>query len=73
MPRSRSAGRGNLIFRLDRYWQFNGTYDDPSGAKQTLLITIRQSDDDHFVVNIRGADTNAPHDAVVETTYTRKK
>lgn len=52
---------------------YAGAFDDPSGVKQPLVISLRQVDDDHFVVNIRGADPNAPHYAVQETAYARKK
>ncbi len=50
-----------------------GSYDDASGSRQLLLVTVRQIDDDHFITRIRGADPEAPHYAVLETTYTRKK
>jgi hypothetical protein len=43
------------------------------GAKQSLYVTTRQLDDDHFVVELFGKTPDGEKGPTVETTYTRKK
>ena len=48
---------------------YTGSFDSGVGAKQTLDVTIRQIDDDHFIVRL-GSAAGGP---VLEETYSRKK
>ena len=52
--------------------RYSGAFLGPSGARQTLRVTITQQDADHFVVRLLG---EGPGDATstLETTYTRVK
>jgi hypothetical protein len=51
--------------------RYTGAFLGPEGKAQTLHVTVRQTDEDHFMVRMIGEGTleTAP---VVETTYTRK-
>lgn len=52
---------------------FSASFDDQSGVKQKLDINMRQSDDDHFVVEISGKTSDGKPGPRLVTTYTRKK
>lgn len=51
--------------------RYSGAFLGPDGKPQTLHVTIKQMDDDHFLVRLIGS---GPADSapIVETTYTRK-
>jgi hypothetical protein len=53
--------------------EWSGSYIDPAEGKQALRATWRQLDDDHFVIEVSGADPQAPHFSVLATTYSRLK
>jgi uncharacterized protein DUF1579 len=52
--------------------RYSGAFIGPDGKPQTLHVTIKQQDDDHFIVRLIGTSggDSAP---VLEATYTRKK
>jgi len=52
--------------------RYSGAFLGPNGARQTLRVTITQTDDDHFVVKLLG---EGPGNAMstLETVYTRVK
>ncbi len=52
--------------------RYSGAFLGPSGARQTLRVTITQSDDDHFSVRLLG---EGPDNTLttLETVYTRAK
>jgi hypothetical protein len=52
---------------------FAATYDDQSGVKQKLDIVIRQTDNDHFVVELNSKTTDGKPGPKLDTTYTRMK
>lgn len=51
--------------------RYTGAFLGPDGKPQTLHVTVKQTDEEHFIVRMIGEGTldTAP---VVETTYTRK-
>lgn len=51
--------------------RYSGAFLGPNGKPQDIHVTVKQTDDDHFVVRMMGS---GPADLapVVETTYTRK-
>jgi hypothetical protein len=53
--------------------KFTATYVNEKGGKETLDITHRQIDEDHFVVEIVGRSPDGSKGATMETIYTRKK
>jgi hypothetical protein len=52
---------------------FAATYDDQGGVKQKLDIVMLQTDNDHFVVELRGKQPDGKPGPRLQTTYTRKK
>jgi hypothetical protein len=52
--------------------RYSGAFLGPNGARQTLRVTITQTDDDHFVVKLLG---EGPDNTLttLETVYTRVK
>lgn len=48
-------------------------FEGESGAKEKLSVTLRQADDDHFVVGLSGTSADGKPGPMLETTYTRKK
>jgi uncharacterized protein DUF1579 len=51
--------------------RYSGAFLGPDGKPQEIHVTVKQTDDDHFVVRMMGS---GPADSapIVETTYTRK-
>lgn len=48
-------------------------FESEGGAKEKLSVTVRQTDDDHFVVGLSGTLADGKPGPMLETTYTRKK
>jgi hypothetical protein len=53
--------------------KFVASYVNPKGDKETMEITQRQVDDDHFITELIGRNPDGTKGATMETTYTRKK
>jgi hypothetical protein len=49
------------------------TFSKEKGEKETLYVSTRQIDDDHFVVEIFGKTADGQKGPTLETVYTRKK
>jgi hypothetical protein len=52
---------------------FDAGVEQAKGKRDKLEITQKDVDDDHFVVTIKGFDPDPAQNAVMETTYTRRK
>ncbi len=49
------------------------TYMNNQHGKETLYVTTRRLDDDHFVVELVAKTPNGEKGPTLETTYTRRK
>jgi hypothetical protein len=53
--------------------EYAATFENEQGTKETMTVTTRIIDDDHFVIELTAKTPDGGKGPTLETTYTRKK